>query len=363
MTVVAHHHRKSRARRLAAVLSTVLAVTLVLAGCGQSAGSGDSGEVTTVAAGSPASISNAPFYIGLERGYFRDERIDLQLQTFGSASQTIAPLGAGQLQVAAGSPSAGLYNAIARDVKVKIVADSSHAAEGASYMALLVRKDLVDSGRFKGFADLKGLTVADYGDGGTPHAALARMAEAGGLTLADMKRTTLAGPDHVSALENGSIDASISVEPIVTQAVQSGAAVRFAGTDAVDPGQQIGVLLYGSDFISRDPDAAQRFMRAYLHAVRDYNAALQDGKLTGPGSPEIIDIVSKYSKVPAATLGAIVSHGVDPDGKVNEKSLQADFDFWKSQGLIQGDVDLAGAVDTSFAQAAVQAMGPYSPAS
>ncbi|ODU07081.1 MAG: hypothetical protein ABS81_02960 [Pseudonocardia sp. SCN 72-86] len=336
--------------------------TALVAACGQ-AGSGGSGEVTTVAVGSPASISNAPFYIGIERGYFRDERIDLQLQTFGSASQTIAPLGAGQLQVAAGSPSAGLYNAIARDVKVKIVADSSHAAETGSYMALLVRTDLVDSGRFKSFADLRGLIVADYGDGGTPQAALARFAQAGGLTLADMKRTTLAGPDHVSALQNGSIDASISVEPIVTQAVQSGAAVRFAGTDAVDPGQQIGVLLYGSDFISRDPDAAQRFMRAYLRGVRDYDAVLQDGKLTGPGAPGIIDIVSKYSKVPADVLGTIVSHGVNGDGTVNEKSLQADFDFWKSQGLIQGNVDIPGAVDPSFAESAVKDLGPAKPTS
>jgi NitT/TauT family transport system substrate-binding protein len=353
MTVVENEHRTSRPRRPRAALG-VVAAALTLAACG---GTGPGDEVTTVAVGSPASISNAPMYIGIERGYFREEGLDIQLQTFGSASQTIAPLGAGQLQVAAGSPSAGLYNAIARDVDLKIVADSSHSVEGAGYMALLVRKDLVDSGRFTSFADLRGLTVADYGDGGTPHAALSRMAQAGGVALTEITRTTLAGPDHVSALQNGSIDASISVEPIVTQAVDTGAAVRFAGTDAVDPGQQIGVLLYGNDFVVRDPDAAQRFMRAYLRGVRDYAAVLQDGRLTGPGAPEVIDIVSRGSGVPAETLGRIVSHGVDPDGRINDASLRADYEFWKSQGLIQGDLDVATAIDTSFAENAARELG------
>ncbi|HEY7677545.1 MAG TPA: ABC transporter substrate-binding protein, partial [Candidatus Methylomirabilis sp.] len=58
-------------------------------------------------------ISNAGIYIAIERGYFKALGIRNDLVFFASAAKTLPALTAGELDVSAGAPSAGLFNAIA----------------------------------------------------------------------------------------------------------------------------------------------------------------------------------------------------------------------------------------------------------
>jgi NitT/TauT family transport system substrate-binding protein len=44
---------------------------------------------------------------------------------------------------------------------------------------------------------------------------------------------------------------------------------------------------------------------------------------------------------------------------LNLTSLETDLAYFKSQGLIEGKVTVADAIDTSIAQAAVKDLGPY----
>jgi len=37
-------------------------------------------------------LSDAPLYIAVEKGYFADEKLDVTLQRFGSATQATSPL-------------------------------------------------------------------------------------------------------------------------------------------------------------------------------------------------------------------------------------------------------------------------------
>jgi len=120
------------------------------------------------------------------------------------------------------------------------------------------------------------------------------------------------------------------------------------------------VVLYGGDFIKRRPDAAKKFMRAYIKAVRDYNDALIDGKLAGPKAQDIIAIMTEYTEVKDPSVyRAITSHGTNPHGRVYEASLKRDLQFYKEQGLIEGDIDVEQVVDHSFVDAVVREIGPY----
>jgi NitT/TauT family transport system substrate-binding protein len=67
-------------------------------------------------------LSDGAFFIADERGYFRDVGLEIGFETFQSGAAMIAPLSAGQLDVAGGALSAGLYNAIARGVPLRAVA-------------------------------------------------------------------------------------------------------------------------------------------------------------------------------------------------------------------------------------------------
>ena len=307
-----------------------------------------------VSVGTASSISDAPLFIADKLGYFKDQGIVATFTAFTSAANMVAPLGAGQLDVGAGSPSAGLYNAVARGLRIKIVADKASSTPGYGGTKLIVRKDLVDSGRFKDLRSLKGMTIAMNAPGVSNTSTLNSALTSVGLTYSDVETVNLAFPDHLVALRNKSVDAGVTTEPTATAAVKAGVAVEIKGDDAIDPGHQIAVLLYSEDFAKRT-DAATRFMRAYLKGVRFYNGALQDGKLGGPNADAVIDILTEYTPIKdKAVLRAITPTGCDPQGQVNVASLQKDLDFYASQGLITGTVNLHDIVDASFIDAALR---------
>src|SRR5262249_25872920 len=113
-----------------------------------------------ITVGATSSTSDAPIYIADKKGYFRDEGLDVKVTNFRSAADMVAPLGAGQIEAGAGSASAGLYNAVARGIKIKIAADKASSPPGYGGTKILVRKDYVESGRYRSLQDLKGMKFA-----------------------------------------------------------------------------------------------------------------------------------------------------------------------------------------------------------
>lgn len=317
-------------------------------------------EPVTVRVGIAQASSDVGFFIADKKGYFKQEGIAVTFTPFDSAAKMVAPLGAGQLDVGAGSASAGLYNAILRGIDIKIVADKGSTPPGYGFQPLLVRKDLVDSGRYKTLKDLKGMKIAGSAPGSASTSTLNEVLKKAGLKYSEVDRVFMAFPQHVIALQNKAVDASMTTEPSATRAIQSGAAVRIMGDDEIYPYHQLAVVLYAGDFIKNQPDAARRFMRAYIRAVRDYNDALSNGKIAGPNAEEVISILTEYTKVKdPAVYRAIHAQGCNPDGKVHEPSLRNDLAFFKEQGEVKGNVTVEQALDHSFAEAAVKELGPY----
>ncbi|HEY4317404.1 MAG TPA: ABC transporter substrate-binding protein [Herbaspirillum sp.] len=313
-----------------------------------------------VRVGLASASSDVGFFIADKKGYFKEEGLAVTFVNFDSAAKMVAPLGAGQLEVGAGSASAGLYNAVTRGIHIKIVADKGSTPPGYGFQPLLVRKDLIDSGRYKSLKDLKGMKIAGSAPGSGSTSTLNEALKKGGLKYSDVERVFLAFPQHVAALQNKAVDAAMTTEPSATKAIQSGAAVRVMGDDEIYPNHQLAVVLYSSDFIKDNPDAAKRFMRAYLRAARVYNDALKDGRLAGPGAEDVISILTEYTNVKdPAVYRAINVQACNPDGKVYIPSLKNDLAFYKEQGEVKGKVTVDDVLDGSFAAAAVKELGVY----
>jgi NitT/TauT family transport system substrate-binding protein len=299
--------------------------------------------------------SDASFFVANAKGYFSQEGIEVETIAFDSAAKMVAPLGSGQLDVGAGAASAGLYNAISRGIRVKIVADKARNIKGSGFQAVMVRKDLIASGKVKTLADLKGLKVAISGAGSSDASVLNQAMQSAGLKYDDVEKVYLGFPQHALAFQNGAIDASITTEPMVSKIVKQGVAVRFTGNDAFYPNGQIAVVLYAGDFAEKRPQVAKRFMKAYLRAVREFNAAVVNGHLTGPGSDEMVAILAKYSVIKDAdTLRTMYVHGTDPDGKLSVEGLKKDLAFFKMTGDVKGNVSIDQVVDLSFAESAAK---------
>ena len=313
-----------------------------------------------ITVGATSSTSDAPIYIAAKKGYFRDEGLDVKVTNFRSAADMVAPLGAGQIEAGAGSASAGLYNAVARGIKIKIVADKASSPPGYGGTKILVRKDHVESGRYKELKDLKGMKFAMNAPGVSNTSTLNTLLKSAGLKYSDVETVDLPLPDHVVALKNKSVDASASVEPGPALAIRNGDAVLIKSDDEILPNHQIAVLLYSEEFAFKQSEAAKKFMRAYIRAVRFYNGALANGRLDGPNADEVIAILSEATPIKSRDIyKAITPTGMNPDGRVNKASLAYDLAFYTEQGLVKAAVNLDDAVDGSFVEAALEKLGPY----
>ncbi len=306
------------------------------------------------------SSSDVALFVADARGYFKREGLAVEFLKFDSAARMIAPFASGDLDVGAGGHSAGLFNAVARGIDIRIVADKASTPPGRPINFLVVGAQHVKSGRYKQVSDLRGMKIGGAAPGGAATTTLYKLLAMGGLAPGDVDRAYMGFPQQVVALANGAIDACMPTEPYVTEAERAGYGVRMLGDDVIYPGHQLAVLFYTGAFIARNPEAAKKFMRAYLLAARDYNDAVVNGFLAGPKGDAIIDILTKYSLVSdPAVHRSLAAVNIDPDGKLGVASLREDLDIYARDGLIQGNVDIDKVIDTSIAEAVVRELGPY----
>jgi NitT/TauT family transport system substrate-binding protein len=314
-----------------------------------------------VTVGVTGSISDAPLYICDAQGYFKEQGLDATLTPFDAGAKMVPFLGNGQLDAGAGGSSAGLFNGIAQGIQLRIVADKALAAPGYGYTPILVRKDLIDSGRVKTLKDLKGLKVAEPGQATASFCDLVMALRKAGLTYKDVSEVYLGFAEMVAAFQNGGIDAGTVTEPLATKAQDLGVAVRFGTTDQYYPNHQTTMLIYGRSFMENAP-LGRRFMTAYLRGIRDFHDALSNGHLAGPFAPQLIDIMIKYTNLKDASVyHRLVPNSINPDGHVNLTSLATDLQIYKDAGLVPASVALAQSVDPSYVDAALKVAGPYRP--
>ena len=301
------------------------------------------------------SSTNVAMYIAAANGYFKDEGLDVTIQSFPSGPDIILPMSTGEIDVGGGASSASLFNALGRGAGIKIVADKGSNPPNQAYNAIFIRKDLIDSGRFKKPADIAGMTVGMAGIAATGQALVDYFIEGAGLDWqrAHVHVITLPSPDLLLALQNKSIDAMFAFEPYVTLAKRQDLGKVYMA-DKITPSLEGGVLLYSAKFAADRP-VADAYMRAYLHGARVYNAALsKDGHLTGPGSDPIVKMLSDVLNIKDETLvRQMVPGGVSATGKLDKASMMRDANFYKAIGMLTGtdsvDDVFTKAIDTSFA--------------
>jgi NitT/TauT family transport system substrate-binding protein len=301
------------------------------------------------------SVSDAGIYIANDRGYFKAEHIDIDLIQLDAVSSVVTALAAGQVDVAGGAPSAAIYNAARQGIGIRIVADKGSLRPGHGYLGLVIRKGL--EGEIRTVGDLRGRKVAwaGYGSGTTNDVALERMLQLASLGESDIQLQNLSFSDSLAALASGSVDAAYLIEPLMHSAEQRGIGSILLTGDQIDPDQQVAVLLYGAGFCGR-ADLAERFMRAYLRGLRDYNDAFGKDK----NRAAIVDILSRNTNVRKVELYAtMVLPGLDPNGALNTAGMTRDMQWFFKKGFLKQEVSMPGVIDDAYRENAVKQLGPY----
>src|SRR3954449_6197286 len=311
-----------------------------------------------VVVGTGGSASDAPFYLAQDKGFFKDEGLEVDLIVLDSGAKVIAPLGTGELDVGSGALSVGFWNALIRGVKFRIVADRGHTEPGYLYQTVFMRKDLIDSG-FKSLKDLKGMRMGFAAQGVTALSLLNEATKFAGIRFEDVIPVYLSFPQQIAALQNKALDGTMLIEPQATVAVNAGYGARFMDTNEFYPHQQISVIFYSEKFALQRKDVAGRFMRAWLRGARFYNDAIKGGKIAGAGADEVVATMAKSFNMNPGLVREMYSQAVDVNGAVNAASIQKDLDFFLKQGWVSGGIKAGDVIDMSFAQEASAALGPY----
>ena len=295
-------------------------------------------------------------YLAAERGYFAEQGLEVAFDEIG-AGELLAALASGQVEVGSGAVAAALFNAIAREVDLRIVGPQARQDPGASSQYLMVRKDLADGGQFGDYRDLAGKKVAIAESGSSGEHVLGVALQRGGLQAGDAEVVHMGFPELTVALGSGAIDLALQVEPTATTSVERGVAVKWREVSDVAPGLQNTVVLFGPRLVSQRTDLGRRWMTAYLKGVRDYHAAVLK---RGAERPSVVAVLTRWTSVKDAALYDKMGFPyIDPNGGINTASLAELLDDFRGRGLVASVPDLRQVVDPRFAEAAVQQLGPY----
>ncbi len=293
--------------------------------------------------GDLATLSTAPLYVAIEKGFVREQGIDLVTERFFAAAKMNSAFTAGELEVGIGTANAGLFNAIAQGFDIKIVADGGQIRPGHAYEKLMARKDLVDSGQVTRPRDFKGRKIAALAKGTVNSYELAKLLEYDGIAFKDVELVVLGPAQTFQAFATKSVDGGVIVEPWIAKAVAEGLAVPVGEFDTVPalPSHQVAMIIYTGRFIRERRPLAQRFMNAYLKGI-EFLAR------RGWQDDEVVEAIVKQTKIERALVKQAVPAYLSPDGRPDVESLVRLQDWLYEEGMVTRKVSMDQVVDLSF---------------
>jgi NitT/TauT family transport system substrate-binding protein len=261
-----------------ALLGVLLVLALFAAGCGdddgeEASGEGDGAEeLTPITVGILPIGGLAPFFYGVEQGFFEDEGLDVRTEIGeGGAAFTPAVL-SDEYQFAMGE-YLSLMLARQNDVGIQVVSNLTNGAErpDRGTDALLVAPDSgIDS-----VDDLAGKTIAVNGLQGIGEVGVGAILEEHGVDASGVSFIEVSFPEMNAAVEAGEVDVAWQVEPFITLGEQDGLVNLLDPLYETEPSLPVGLVFASEEWLEENPELANAFYRALqrsLEAASDERA-------------------------------------------------------------------------------------------
>ncbi|MHA7681690.1 ABC transporter substrate-binding protein [Cupriavidus sp. PET2-C1] len=232
---------------LAVAVAAVVA-TLGAAGTAQA-------QATQVTLGMSGWTGFAPLTLADKAGIFKKHGVDVDIKMIPQKDRHLA-LASGAIQCAATTVETHVaWNANGVPITQIVQLDKSYGADG-----LAVRGDV------KGFADLKGKTIGVDAPGTAPYFGLAWMLKKNGMSLKDVKTTTLSPQAAAQAFVSGQNDAAMTYEPYLSSVRQNPDKGKILAT-TLDYPMVMDTLGCAPKWLKDNPKAAQALVDSYFEAL------------------------------------------------------------------------------------------------
>ncbi len=299
-------------------------------------------------------LSPAPFYIAQERGYFRDEGIDLAFRFFEAAQPIAAAAVSGDIDVGVTALTGGFFN-LAEKGALKVIGGGLHEQRGYQGSAILVSKDAYAAGLTTP-AKIGGHSFAITQYGSSFHYMLGRIAEAENFDTSSVTlRPVQQIANMVAAVGSGQVDATIAIASMAKPMAASGQAYIVGWAGDIVP-YQITAVFTTARMTEQHAELLHRFARAYQKGVADYRDAFL--RLDAQGKPVVdaktdvvIPLIAKYVFTGDPNARDKIIGGVgyyDAGAALDVADVIAQLTWFKAQGLVKGDADPQSVIDTRF---------------
>lgn len=313
-------------------------------------------EKAKVVIAEDGSASGAGFYIAKDKGYFEKYNIEVEFATFGNSDEMLPAVASGEVDVAGGISSASFFNSIAQGIDVRFIADKGHNNVGSSYFTFVVREDLQDT--IVNYEDIKGKKIAVSTENAVDHYIYNEMLKHAGISTDEVEFVLMSDfGNMMAAMGNKQIDLALQIEPLITQGENQSIHQRFLDATDYAPEAQIAMVLGSPKFLTERRDIALRFMAAYLQGVRDYHDVFIKG-IDDDG--EVISIMANHTALKDTELWKEVGvTGLNPNGHIFEEDVEKQYQFYKDNGAIVGELDFDQIIDMSLVEEAIEIIGTY----
>ena len=317
---------------VAAIVVIALAVFFAPSITGQFALQGEHKETNTVRMGSLPVIHALPVYLAIEKGYFKDAGIDLQLVTLESPTQIIDGIMQNKLDFTSTSGAAGI-SAVANyknpgKLKLYALSGGTISAPGEAVMIP------IDS-TLTSISELKGKKLGIIG-GSLQWKLLAKYLLAQNGLEADKDVTIVEIPigTHVSAIASKQVDAIFTLEPVITTIQSKGVGKILANgpleqtlADPFWPGAGI----VSTKFASENPTTTAKVIEIINKATKEVNANPDAARQYLKGHTSLTDdLISKVSIPMIKTCGELSAQDIE--------SLQKFYNIFTEYKAIDGTI-------------------------
>ena len=292
--------------------------------------------------------SQAPFFFGLDNGYFEAEGIAAELVFFDAAVPATVAVVSGDVDVAVIGFTGAFFNMAAQG-GIKVIAGHSREVPGFRNTGIFASNAAYDAGMTT-FADMEGKSIGLTTMGSTNHYAVARIAEKYGFDIAGNHLVPAQGLGNLAAMVQGNqVDAVAGAGTGFMPLVEAGQA-RLLGWAGDEVAWQLAAIGVAPQTIVDRHDLLERFIRAYERGVAEYQNELllrnEDGSFKETEkSQALLEIVSKYIGVEPENLKRSLAY-IDP--RLDVQSIIDQIEWNAAEGFLQADPDPVEFIDLTF---------------
>ncbi len=295
--------------------------------------------------------SHSGSFIAVERGYFAEAGLDVELKFFQAAQPMAVAIASGDVDYAVTAISGGLIS-LAEKGAIKVIGGALSEEKGIDGQKILAS----DAAFQAGLTSPSGLDGKTYGmttAGSSFHYMGSKVAAAEGVEPS-FKPLQKVGA-IIGALKSGQIDAWSIVPHIAKPLAGSGAVHIIGNISDYLPDYQITTVFTSAKNAAEERAMTEGFLGAFGRGVGDYNATMIDKAKGEDGVQELVDLIHKYvyTDRPREKAAPSIINGtmrLNEGAALNVASVRDQLAWFQEEGLVDKTITLDTLLDTSYVE-------------